>query len=254
MAKVILKFDERVLDECVIGHRGVAIGRLPDNRLVIANPAVSGHHARVFMDADKAVLEDLKSTNGTFINNKPVTRRVLEHGDVVLIGTHTITYDALSLEIDTDVPAAVPVLPDLGGTRMLETEQHKALLAKWEQEARARKAGEESEAEAKTERAPALPQSGTLRVLSGKTDRTEYTLTAHTSLIGKSDTALVRLRGWFKPKAAAAIARKGDGYSVTPLSGSATINGNALTGRTDLHDGDVLHVSGVTLEFRLKQE
>lgn len=252
MAKMILRFDERVLDECVIGHRGVSIGRLPDNRLVIDNPAVSGHHARVFMEGDKAILEDLKSTNGTFINNKPVTRRVLEHGDVVLIGKHTIAYDALSLDVDADAPAAGPAVPDLGGTRMLETEQHKALLAKWEQEARAKQGGEQSGPHVKTERTPALPKAATLHVLSGKTDRTDYTLTAHTSLIGKSGTALVRLRGWFKPKAAAAIARKGDGYSVTPLSGAATINGNPLTGRTDLKDGDVLQISGVTLEFKLQ--
>jgi pSer/pThr/pTyr-binding forkhead associated (FHA) protein len=250
MAKVILKFDDRILDERVIGHRGVTIGRLPDNQIVIDNPAVSGHHARVFMEGDKAVLEDLKSTNGTFINDKPVARRVVEHGDVALIGKHTLTFDTLSLEIADDDPVASPSVPDLGGTRMLETEQHKALLAKWEREAQAKKAAEEPQP--KTERAPALPKSATLRVLSGRTDRSEYSLTAATSLIGKSDTALVRLRGWFKPKAAAAIARKGDGYAVTPLSGSATLNGQPLSARADLKDGDVLQVSGVTLEFRLR--
>ena len=252
MAKVILKFEDRILDECVIDHRGVSIGRLPDNRMVIDNPAVSGHHARVFMDGDKVVLEDLKSTNGTFINNKPVTRRVLEHGDAVLIGKHTVTYDGLSLDVATETREAMPVVPDLGGTRMLETERHKAMLAKWEREALANKAAEEAAGKTRTDRAAALPKTATLHVLSGRTDRTEYNLSAHTSLIGKSETALVRLLGWFKPKAAAAIARKGDIYSVTPLSRSATLNGNPMTGRTDLKDGDVLQVSGVTLEFRLK--
>lgn len=243
MAKVILKFDERILDECVIGHRGVSIGRLPDNRIVIDNPAVSGHHARVFMDGDKAMLEDLKSTNGTFINNKPVIRRVLEHGDVVLIGKHTITYDALSLDGATDGGDIGPAMPDLGGTRMLETEQHKALLARWEREAQARTKTRSDQAPAKT---------GTLKVLSGRTDRTEYELIAHTSIIGKADNAAVRLRGWFKPKTAAAVARKGDSYTVTPFAGKATINGARLSGRTELKDGDVLEVSGVTLEFRFK--
>jgi pSer/pThr/pTyr-binding forkhead associated (FHA) protein len=252
VAKVILKFDDRILDECVIGHPGVSIGRLPDNQIVIDNPAVSGHHARVFMDGDKTVLEDLKSTNGTFINNKPVVRRVLEHGDVVLIGKHTITFDGLSLDVATEPREAVPVVPDLGGTRMLETQRHKAMVAKWEREARADKAAEEAAGKARTDLAAALPKTATLHVLSGRTNQTEYNLSAHTSLIGKSDTALVRLRGWFKPKAAAAIARKDDIYTVTPLAGKATVNGVPLTGRTDLKDGDVLQVSGVTLEFRLK--
>jgi pSer/pThr/pTyr-binding forkhead associated (FHA) protein len=249
VAKVLLKFDDRVLDECVIGHRGVTIGRLPDNQIVIDNPAVSGHHARVFMEGDRAILEDLKSTNGTFVNGKPVTRHVLEHGDAALIGKHTIAYDGLSLDPAADVRESGPAVPDLGGTRMLETEQHKAMLSKWEREAQAKKAAEH--AKTQTDRAPALPKAGKLKVLSGRTDRDEYTLTAHTSLIGKSDTAVVRLRGWFKPKAAAAIAKKGDGYTVTPLSGSATINGAPLSGRTDLNDGDVLQVSGVTLEFKV---
>lgn len=243
MAKVILKFDDRILDEAVIGHRGVSIGRLPDNRIVIDNPAVSGHHARVFMDGDKVVLEDLKSTNGTFINNKPVTRRVLEHGDVVLIGKHTITYDGLALDVGTDAGEIGPAVPDLGGTRMLETEQHKALLARWEREAQARTKTRNDQAPAKT---------GTLKVLSGRTDRGEYELIAHTSIIGKADNAAIRLRGWFKPKTAAAIARKGDSYTVTPLAGKATVNGVAISGRTDLKDGDVLKVAGVTLEFHLK--
>jgi pSer/pThr/pTyr-binding forkhead associated (FHA) protein len=243
VAKVILKYDERILDEAVIGHRGVSIGRLPDNRIVIDNPAVSGHHARVFMDGDKAVLEDLKSTNGTFVNNTPVTRRVLEHGDVALIGKHTITYDGLALGATADTGEVGPAVPDLGGTRMLETEHHKSLLAKWEREAQARTKTRSDQVPSKT---------GTLKVLSGRTDRTDYELIAHTSIIGKAENAAIRLRGWFKPKTAAAIARKGDNYTVTPLAGKATINGAPLKGRTDLKDGDVLKVAGVTLEFRLR--
>jgi hypothetical protein len=78
-------------------------------------------------------------------------------------------------------------------------------------------------------------------------------LRAQTSLIGKSDAAVVRLKGWFKPESAAAIARKGDTYTVTHLGGKTTINGQVLTGRQDLRDGDVLLVSGLTLEFRQKE-
>ena len=51
---------------------GVTIGRLPDNAVIIDNPAVSGHHARVFFEGARVVLEDLRSTNGTFVNGRPV--------------------------------------------------------------------------------------------------------------------------------------------------------------------------------------
>jgi hypothetical protein len=89
-------------------------------------------------------------------------------------------------------------------------------------------------------------------VLSGDTDQSEYLLRAQTSLIGKSEGALVRLKGWFKPKSAVAIARKGDTYTATQLGGKTSINGQPLSGRQDLNEGDVLSVSGLTLEFRLK--
>jgi hypothetical protein len=93
---------------------------------------------------------------------------------------------------------------------------------------------------------------GVLRVLAGRADRTEYKLEAHTSVIGTSDSALVRLQGWFKPKEALAIARHGDGYVATVLSRSALINSQRVSGRHKLVDGDVLDVSGLTLEFTLR--
>ena len=92
-----------------------------------------------------------------------------------------------------------------------------------------------------------------LYVLAGKTDQSEYALKAQTCLIGKSDSATVRLKGWFKPKTALAIARKGNGYTATPLGGKNLLNNQAFAGRQDLRDGDVLQVSGVTLEFRLME-
>jgi pSer/pThr/pTyr-binding forkhead associated (FHA) protein len=101
--------------------------------------------------------------------------------------------------------------------------------------------------------APSPTTVGVLYVLAGKTDQIEYPLKAQTCLIGKSDSAMVRLRGWFKPKTALAIARKGNGYTATPLGGKNMINNQPFSSRQDLRDGDVLQVCGVTLEFRLME-
>jgi hypothetical protein len=89
-----------------------------------------------------------------------------------------------------------------------------------------------------------------LRVLEGRADHQEYRLEANTSLIGSGDAALVRLRGWFKPRVALAIARDGEGYVATRLGGKTLVNSEPLTGRHTLKDRDILHVSGLTLEFR----
>ena len=74
MPKLILKFDDRELQECAVGTHAVTIGRLPDNMLVIDNAAVSGRHARVYREGNHYVVEDLKSTNGTFVERASRSR------------------------------------------------------------------------------------------------------------------------------------------------------------------------------------
>lgn len=250
MPKLILKFDDRELQECAIGLHGVTIGRLPDNLLVIDNAAVSGRHARVYREGERYVVEDLKSTNGTFIDHKPVTRHTLRDGDAMIVGKHIVIFSMAGGE---DAPAIEPeaFVPEIGGTMMLDTHQHRELLSGLDSDGPVKNAAAPP-AGSKTERATAPAQVGTLRVLSGKANERQYTLSAHTSVIGKADTALVRLSGWFKPKMAAAIARKGEGYSATALGGKVKINGQPLAGRHDLKDGDIVEVSGLTLEFRQK--
>jgi pSer/pThr/pTyr-binding forkhead associated (FHA) protein len=248
MPKLILKFDERELQECAVGKHPVSIGRLPDNMIIIDNPAVSGRHARVFREGNHYVVEDLKSTNGTFVNEKPIARHTLLEGDVVLVGKHSLVFSLAGGEQapmeDADAEAFVP---EIGGTMMLDTLKQKQMLSGLEQ-------GRSSQMHAVIPKTaiPTPPvRSGSVRVVSGKADQSEYTLTAVTTIIGKADTAQIRTKGWFKPKVAAAIARKGDGYTVTPMGAALTVNGQKVSSRHDLSDGDMIEVSGLTLEFRL---
>lgn len=247
MAKLILKFEERTLKEIPLGQGAVSIGRLPSNSVPIDNPAVSGQHARVLVEGGQFVLEDLNSRNGTFVNNKPVNKHILQEGDQIAIGKHTLVFYGVGTgeaPADTPAPAAKagPVVQELGGTVMLDTKAQKELLAQ-------AKAKQQAEAEGKpVEPAPA-PKEGTLTVVSGKTDKPQYVLEAQTTIIGKGDTAQVKLKGWFKPKVAAAITRKGDKYMVTPLAGTAQINGQPLKQAYELKAGDVLQVAGVNFQF-----
>ena len=244
MPKLTLQFEGRVLKEFAVGP-GMTIGRLPDNMVVIDNPAVSGHHACVYNHGDQVVLEDLKSTNGTFVNGRHVTRHTLQSGDAVLVGKHTLVFERA---VSAQPVAAEPVLSGLGDTMYLDTKQHRSLLATLRN---ARAEADRAAGVWPTVSVPAAPSpAGVLRVVAGPAERPEYALDAQTSLIGKSDNALVRLRGWFKPGVAVAIARSAEGYVATPLGGKTTINGQALRERHDLQDGDVLCVSGLTLEFR----
>src|ERR1700759_3396348 len=93
MAKVHLKFGQSVLKTYDLPDgTSLKVGRLPDNGIHIDNLAVSGHHARIVWETDHFVLEDNNSLNGTFVNNRRVSKVPLKHGDTVLIGKHTITY------------------------------------------------------------------------------------------------------------------------------------------------------------------
>jgi hypothetical protein len=239
MPKLTLQFEGRLLKEYAVGV-GLTIGRSPDNTVIIDNPAVSGHHARLFSESGAVILEDLNSTNGTFVNGQHTTRRVLRSGDVLMVGKHQLVF-----ENTQEWSAPPPQLPALGDTVYLDTKQHRALLSSLD----------ETRAQPQNRPAPkaAAPRRvGVLQVIAGHSEETEYDLDAHTSLIGKSEGSLVRLHGWFKPAVALAIARSDDGYVATLMGGRTTINNEPLDKRQALQDGDVLNVNGLVLEFRWK--
>jgi pSer/pThr/pTyr-binding forkhead associated (FHA) protein len=250
MARLLLKFDDRVIDEYGLGLM-VTVGRTPDNVLTIDNAAVSSHHACVFRDGETFVIEDLDSTNGTFVNGTRVRRQKLEHGDVVLIGKHTLVFDAAASGRTLEADGDQPTLATLGDTVFLDPEQRRKLMARLKAAPTASAAGT-SVAPAIRDAPMAFPtRPATLRVVAGHADREEYKLEGRTTLIGKADAALVRIRGWFKPAVALAIARTSQAYVATPIRGKTLINGDPLTERRELKNGDVVRTAGITLEFRV---
>jgi pSer/pThr/pTyr-binding forkhead associated (FHA) protein len=246
MPRLVLKFDDRELTECAIGTHAVSIGRLPDNTLVIDNPAVSGRHARVYKEGNHYVLEDLKSTNGTFVNDKPIARHTLLEGDVILVGKHTLIFTQKGGDQTADAKTDT-VLPGIGGRMMPGTKNQQNILSGLDHG----RASGSFDVAPKTAIPTAQGRIGTIKVLSGNTGQKEYLLTAVTTMIGRAETAQIRTTGWLKPKQAAAIARKGEGFTITPMNGKVLVNGEKISGRRDLASGDLIEVSGVTLEFTL---
>ena len=70
MARLVLSLDNQVLAEYNMNKERYTIGRLPDNDIRIDNPAVSGHHSLIINILNDSFLEDLNSTNGTYVNGK----------------------------------------------------------------------------------------------------------------------------------------------------------------------------------------
>jgi pSer/pThr/pTyr-binding forkhead associated (FHA) protein len=237
MPRLILKLDHRELQECTVGIHPVSIGRLPDNMMIIDHPAVSGRHARVYKEGNHYVLEDLKSTNGTFVNDKPIARHALLEGDLILIGKHHVLFTQKSEQLADG--SVIDLAPQSGAVELPETQEQLTVVTL---------------DHTHTPRT-AIPTSqgriATVRVVSGITGRSEYMLSAMTTMIGKADTAQIRLEGWFKPKIAAAIARRGEGFTITPIGGKVSVNGQRISARRELTNGDRIDVSGITLEFNL---
>lgn len=248
MPKLILKLSERELQECVVGAYPVSIGRLADNMIVIDHPVVSGRHARVFREGNHYVVEDLKSTNGTFVNEKPIARHTLLEGDLVQVGKHSLVFSLAGGEQEPMAKGgAEPFRPEIGGTATPDPNKQEPLLSGPDH----RRPSQVYRVIPKTAIPTTPERTGSVRIVSGKSDQPEYPLLGLTTIIGNAKTAQIRTKGWFKPKVAAAIVRKGDGFTVTPMGAAVTVNGQKVSSRHDLNNGDTIEVGGLTLELRL---
>jgi len=268
MPGLYLKFREQVIREVVLTQGVVTIGRQPDNLIQIDNPAVSGHHARVYWKDGQYVLEDLESFNGTYLNNSRIEAAVLADRDVIAIGKHTVLFS----EQGSDEPAKhrsvdrsinwqrqldEARLPQLDRTMFLDTQKAKRMLA----QAGAVVAGgtvttgiDPASASASSASSTTAGQRiiGSLTILEGKTDRQHYLLPSKLSAIGRSKLATIRLKKWFAPRLAASIQLRENQYFIVAAGKTSKIiiNGNEMVvGQQELKPGDVVEVAGIKARF-----
>ena len=110
MPKIIISLEGTVLKEVKLTKDRTSLGRRPYNDIVIDNMAVSGEHAVVQLSGTEAYIEDLNSTNGTYVNGKTVKKQQLHHGDNVEIGKYRIKYVDESSARESAVKAAIKVM------------------------------------------------------------------------------------------------------------------------------------------------
>ncbi|WP_439112479.1 FHA domain-containing protein [Hydrogenophaga sp.] len=92
MPKMIVSIDGVVIKEVQLTKDRTTLGRRPYNDIVIDNLAVSGEHAVMQMSGADVFLEDLNSTNGTYVNGKAIKKQHLQNGDSVEIGKYKIKF------------------------------------------------------------------------------------------------------------------------------------------------------------------
>ena len=94
MPIILLQLKNKVLGEYPLKEgASLTIGRRDTNDVVIEDPAVSGHHAKIDALGDRFVLIDLQSKNGSFVNEQLVSSQWLKHDDVITIGEHSLIFN-----------------------------------------------------------------------------------------------------------------------------------------------------------------
>lgn len=229
MAKLILSMDGLVLKEISLDKPRITIGRKANNDIQIDNLAISGQHAAITVILDDAFLEDLNSTNGTYVNGQSVKKRALQDNDVVEMGKYRLKY---MLEGDE------------GGTVTGTAADLEALDADLGAPAgKSASAVKSAEAAAAGETVPSAPCQGVVRVMSGPNAGREVVLDKPRTSLGKPGHQV------------AVIERKPDGYLIAHVEGAVypKVNGVELAaeGRR-LGDHDSIEIAGVKMEFLLR--
>lgn len=89
--KIVFQAGVQAGKEYIFSGEEISIGRDPKNVIVVDDVQVSRQHLRIFQKDQELFVEDLKSTNGTFLNGKPLTKsQKLKNGDLVTMGQNSI--------------------------------------------------------------------------------------------------------------------------------------------------------------------
>jgi pSer/pThr/pTyr-binding forkhead associated (FHA) protein len=239
MPKILLKFNAAVLKEIELSKDSITVGRKPDNDICIDNPAISGHHCRIALEGGTYYVEDLESTNGTFVNQKRVKKSGLHHNDVVGVAKHALVF--LEDKPEAAAPAPTEARPAAEATMVLSPAKQAELVA-------AAAAGAKQDGAAKV---------GLMRILKGGAGPAEYELKGMSTYIGKSDRVQIPIKdaGFFSraPEVAASVHRKPEGYVLMAVeAGYPVVNGSQITGSVVLKDGDLIDCGGTTMQFVMK--
>jgi hypothetical protein len=228
MPKMIVSIDGVVIKEVQLTKDRTTLGRRPYNDIVIDNLAVSGEHAVLQLTGNEVFLEDLNSTNGTYVNGKAVKKQLLQNNDTVEIGKYKIkfineapgaTFEKTMIFKPGMVPPAAPAKPAAPAAAPVAAQ---------------------APADAAPGAAGGVGGNASIKVLSGAAAGREVPLVKVVTTIGKPGVAV------------AAITKRSHGFVVAHVEGSSkpTLNGSAIGAEpVTLKNGDMLELAGTQMQF-----
>jgi predicted component of type VI protein secretion system len=233
MAKIIIKLNNEVIDHVDLKQGDMKIGRKPGCEIMIDSLAISGEHANIFTVGDDSFIQDMGSTNGTFVNNKQITKHHLKSGDAVVIGKHTLIY------ITETAHARQP--DDFAKTVIISPASRESIAPKTAPTSAPSSITVETPKKVTPPPAP-LARHGAIFLLSGVNSGKRIELTKKITNLGRAG------------KRAGTITLAGDGYLLTPGEDEIPkLNGKPIPKEgMKLKNGDMIDVGGTRLQFYLK--
>lgn len=265
MAKLILSMDNLVLKEIPIDKERITIGRKPHNDIQIDNLAISGNHAVIVTILNDSFLEDLNSTNGTFVNGRQIHKHFLQDNDVIELGKYRLKYvkeggpfvaqedfektmvlrpEMLRKAPASAVPAVAPAAPAAPAMPMTRPAGPQVPPTVTPSAAPRPEPASAPAAQPAQAASPAEPLPlGAIQVLTGSNAGKMLDLVKSLTTLGKPGVQV------------AVIARRPHGYFLTHVEGPRhpQVNGTPIGIQAHpLKDHDIIELAGVKMEFFLK--
>jgi pSer/pThr/pTyr-binding forkhead associated (FHA) protein len=232
MARLILTLDGQVMAEYNMNKERYTVGRLPDNDIRIDNPAVSGHHSLIINILNDSFLEDLNSTNGTYVNGKLIKKHALQHGDVITCGHHQLRFVEDDDDQQDEFEKTMVIQPSQRPVEKIQSAREKADPGTVTASRRALPDG-----------AQIVLKKAKLQVLSGAFAGRELELAKALTTLGRPGVQV------------AAITRRSDGFYIVHVEADRAdnyplVNGTPIGAQARrLIDNDVIQLAGVKMGF-----
>ncbi|HBN27249.1 MAG TPA: FHA domain-containing protein [Desulfobacteraceae bacterium] len=233
MPTLTLKFKDNIIQEYQINKGSMQIiGRAKDADIHIDNLAVSGRHAKIDSVGDNFLLTDLKSKNGTLVNDSVIASYYLQQNDTIAIGKHTLVFSLGAGEAVLEHAAI-----DEDKTLVIDVDMRQNMM---DRAAAAETGGQQAH--------------GVISLLEGGTG--EIKISEKVIKIGKGSFCDIVAKGFFIGKLSATISSSSrpNGCYMNYVGGFARpkVNGNSVRGAVQLKEFDIIQVGSVKMQFDIK--
>ena len=235
MAKLTLMFEDNMLREYPCNaNRTITIGRLNSNAVVVNDSSVSGNHSKIEKVGNGFLLTDLRSKNGTFVNDQQVISHWLRDGDSITIGKHTLVFSNEAQTAHMEGPT------DIDQTVIIDSRDYQDMRAK--SFLNVALGGEK------------VMSVAALAFLTG--GKGEITLDKKITKIGKDPKSDIVVKGFWVGKTAAVISKRPSGYYLSYMGGIAKpkVNRQTVKDAIMLKEFDVIQIGPVTMELTYKTD